>query len=66
MKGIFELSNFAVATVCSKCTTLSETESEVEVKVKMYGKGIAKMFKNISQDDFTVGLKVDLSQSCRA
>ena len=66
MKGIIELSNFAVGTVCSKCTTLSENEGEGEVKVKMYGRGMAKMFNNISQNDSTVGFKVDLSQRCRA
>ena len=38
MKGLLELSNFAVGTVSSKCTTPSETEGEVEVTPKMYGK----------------------------
>ena len=65
MKGIIELSNFTVETVSSKCT-LSDTEGETKVKVKMYGKGMAKMFNNIFQDDSTVGFKVDLNQSCRA
>ena len=44
MKGLIELSNFAVETVSSKCTTLLETEGEGEVKVKMYGKCMEKMF----------------------
>ena len=44
MKGLLEQSNFAVKTVSSKCTTLSKTESEGEVKVKMYGKSMLKQF----------------------
>ena len=38
MKGLIELTNFAVGTVCSKFTTPSETEVEGEVTPKMYGK----------------------------
>ena len=67
MKDLLELSNFAVETVSSKCTILSKTESEYEVKVKMYGKRYVKpMSNNIFQNDSTVGFKFDLSQSCRA
>ena len=45
MKGLIELNNFAVETVSSKCTTPSETEGEVEVTPKMYGKGMGQFFK---------------------
>ena len=38
MKSLIKLSNFAVETVSSKCTILSENEGEGKVKVKMYGK----------------------------
>ena len=66
MKGLLELSNFAVKTDSSKCTIQSETESEGEVKVKMYGKGMGKMLNYIFKDDATVGFKVDVRQSCKA
>ena len=66
MKVLIKLSNFSVWSVSSKCTISSKTESEGKVKVEIYGKGIAKMFNNISQDDKSVGFKVDLSQYCRA
>ena len=36
MIGLIKLNNFAVETVSSKCTNLSETEGECEVKVKMH------------------------------
>ena len=45
MKGLIELNNIAVETVNSKCTTLSKTEGEDEVKVKMYGKCMENMFQ---------------------
>ena len=45
MKGLIELSNFAVETLSSKCTAPSETEGEGEVKVKMYGKCMGKNFQ---------------------
>ena len=44
MKGLIELNNIAVETVNSKCTTLSKTEGEGEVKVKMYGKFVSNVF----------------------
>ena len=44
MKGIIELNNIAVETVNSKCTTLSQTEGDGEVKVKMYGKNFSNVF----------------------
>ena len=44
MKGLIELSNFAVETVSSKYTTPSETEGEGEVTVQMYGKCMVKCF----------------------
>ena len=65
MKGLIELSNFPNWPFSSKWTIPSQTEHEGKVKVKMYKKGMAKKF-NISQDDFTVGFKVDLSQICKA
>ena len=40
MKGLIELSNIAVGTVSLKCTTMSETEGEVEDTPIMYGKFI--------------------------
>ena len=43
-----------------------ETEGEGEVKVKMYGKAMEKMFNHIFQDEATVGFKFDVLQSCRA
>ena len=66
MKGLITRSNFAVETVSSKCTIPSETEGEGEVKVKMYGKDMGKMFNYIFQDYSTVRFKFDSSQSCRA
>ena len=45
MKGLIDLSNFAVGTVSSKLTIPSETEGEVEVTPKMYEKCIGKFFK---------------------
>ena len=66
MKGLIELSNFAVETVSSKCTTLSETEGEGEVKVKMYENVWEKMFNLIFQNEASVGFKFDVRQSCRA
>ena len=45
MKGLIELSNFAVETVSSKCTTPSETEGEVEDTPKIYGKCIGRYFE---------------------
>ena len=46
IKGLIELSNFAVEIVRAKCNTSSETEGEGEgeVKVKMYEKCINKHF----------------------
>ena len=44
MIGLIELSNFAGETVSSKCTTPSETEGEVKVKVKMYRKCMVNNF----------------------
>ena len=44
MKGLIKLTNFAVETVSSKCTTPSKTESEGKVIVKMYGKCMEKNF----------------------
>ena len=45
MKGLIELSNFAVGTVSSKCTTPSETEGEVEDTLTMYWKCMGKCFQ---------------------
>ena len=47
MKCLIELSNFAVETISEKCTTLSKTEGEGEVKVKMYGKCMEKKLSNV-------------------
>ena len=66
MKGLIELSKFPVWTVSLKCTIPSETESEGEVKVKMYGKAMEKMSNHIFQDEAKVGFKFDVHQSCRA
>ena len=55
-----ELTNFAVEAVSSKCTSLSETEGEGEVKVKIYRKCIEKMVNLISQNEATVGIKFDV------
>ena len=54
MKGLIELNNFAVGTVSSKCTTPSETEGEVEVTPKMYGKCIENFINWIFQHEATI------------
>ena len=66
MKGLIELSNFAVETVSPKCTIPWKTEGKNEVNVKMYGKSMGKMFNHIFQDEAIVGFKFDVLQSCRA
>ena len=66
MIGLIELSNYAVQTVSLKCTIPSVTEGKGEVKVKMYGKCIEKMFYWIFSNEATVGFKFDVRQSCRA
>ena len=38
MKGLFEITNYAVGIVSSKCTTSSETEGKVKESPKIYGK----------------------------
>ena len=45
MKGLIELSNFAVEAVSSKCTNPSETKGEFENTFEMYEKCIGKFFK---------------------
>ena len=66
MKGLIELSNFAVETVSLKCTIPSLTEGEGEVKVKMYGKCMGKIINLIFSNAATLGFKFDVRQSCRA
>ena len=58
MKGLIELNNIAVETGSSKCTTLSKTTGEGEVKVKMYGKCIKNGFKCMFQYDSTYDVKL--------
>ena len=48
MKGLIELSNFAVETVSSKCTTPSETKSKGEVK----------MYRNCMGDNFQLNFEI--------
>ena len=45
MKGLIKLNNIAVKTVSSKCITPSKTESESEVKAKMYKKCMEKLLQ---------------------
>ena len=54
MKGLIELSNFAAETARLKSTTLSETEGEGEVKVKIY------------QNEAIIGFKFYVHKTCRA
>ena len=66
MKGLIELSNFAVCTVSSKCTTLSETEGEVEDTPKIYGKCMGICFKLNFKGDAKIRFKLNVQRSCRA
>ena len=45
MKGLVELSNFAVGSVSTKCTTLTETKGKVEDTPKMNWQCMGKIFK---------------------
>ena len=66
MKVLIELNNIDVETVNSKCTYLSKTEGDGDVKVKMYGKCMAKFFTCIFQYDAIMCCEFDVHQNCRA